>query len=123
VRIPGAPLLFACLERRGVERVDRLAVLGRQRDVKSALHWAPLRFDPEEALAVLAESGGLAHRLEQEVDPKWGEGLLVEGLAATVVADGESNVVKHSMPPPLGERSCLVRRRIIDRLHYTYGRT
>jgi hypothetical protein len=32
------------------------------------------------------------------VDPERGEGVLVEGLAAGVVADGESNVVKHSAP-------------------------
>jgi uncharacterized protein YndB with AHSA1/START domain len=67
----------------------------RQRDVKPALYGSAAGLDPERRLASPAKSSSLSERFLYQGQPKRREGRLVERLAAVVIADGETHVIKH----------------------------
>src|SRR4051794_25631635 len=58
-------------------------------------HGLALRLYPEEGQLFRTEPGRLPARLGDERDAQRSERLLVERLAGSIVADGESCVVKH----------------------------
>ena len=83
----------AGLERGGVEGIDGLTILGRERHVHAAVGPPIALGDPEEG-ELAAKSPHVRSRLHHQLHPEWREGLLVEGLAALVVAHIQTDVVE-----------------------------
>src|SRR5438552_16652661 len=90
-----AVIRSAGVDGRRMEGVHLLASVCRQRNVKPTLHGLATGLDPERGPSSLAKSRGLTERLHGQLPSKRREGVLIEGLAAVIVADGESNVINH----------------------------
>ena len=65
----------ARFERSGMERIDGLAVVDRERDVEPPYDRLPSRLDPEEGLAVTAKTGGLPTGSSSTVSPSGARAL------------------------------------------------
>src|SRR5262245_10581502 len=76
-----------------MERIDGVAVLGREGNVNAVIRPQLTLADPEER-KVVAEATHLWDRLHDEPHAQGREGLLVEGLAALILADIQPNVIK-----------------------------
>jgi hypothetical protein len=75
----------ACLERRSVERVDRLAVVYLERDVQPTPYGTPVGLNPERSLSIHAEASGLSSRLHEETESKGSESFLIAPQAEPIV--------------------------------------
>jgi hypothetical protein len=77
-----------------VEGVDRFAIVDGKRHVNAAVRSTVAPADPEDG-PIRAESTHLRNRFHQEPETERRERLLVEGLAALVVAHVQPDVVNH----------------------------
>jgi hypothetical protein len=87
-------------QRGGVERVHGGSVRDGKRDVYAGVRRPAPGGDPEERLAVAAEAADPGERLHQQLEAQRRQRLRVEGLAALVVGDVDSQMVEHCARSP-----------------------